>query len=212
MVRSDDHRFQSRRGLLSQTWSVGTPPIPACLRSPLHDPLNGQGPGRRIDADPEGGLRPRRQADVDGLYRRRGCRCGVERAEEQRRHGEASARGYPGCRPFCGRSRSGWRHLQSLHDQGRRNAEDLHQWRPARSAGASSMPPMARRPIDFYSQMFGWTKTEAMDMGAARRLPALRLRRQRRGRRHHDQDDGDADADVALLLRRRCNSMRPSSA
>ena len=54
----------------------------------------------------------------------------------------------------------------------------------------------------FYSGLFGWKKTQAMDMGPMGTYQLFDDRR-RTGRRHDDQDGRDAGAVLALLFQRR---------
>ncbi len=59
----------------------------------------------------------------------------------------------------------------------------------------------------FYSLLFGWKKTQAIDMGPMGDLSGVRNRR-RTGRRHGDQVGRDADAVLALLLQCRRHRRR----
>ena len=120
--------------------------------------------GRRPDADP--GRGQGRAAGLDGLYRRR-------RRRRLCRQGEGRGRRDPSARrprsPMSARSpsraiRTARASFCSRETATRRRRRTSR--RPAISAGTSCTPATARALFAFYSGVFGWTKGEAMDMGA----------------------------------------------
>ena len=136
-------------------------------RHEIHRPACRRRAGGRPDDLAQGSLRRRRQAGLDRLYRRRRRRRHRRPRDQGRRPDARAADRHSQCRPL--------RH-------GRRPAG--HGVLPVQAAADDDTPRPAdpakpgivgwhelyavdgEKAFDFYADLFGWTKDEAMDMGA----------------------------------------------
>ena len=146
-------------------WST---PSLADARHGLHALHERRVHGRRPDEPARGVPEDGSAAELDGLRRRRRCRRGDRQGEAARWDGLRRAARHPEHGPLLGRRRSaegGLRHVPSRAGARPASGALRRRGRPATIGWHELYATDWEKALVFYSDMFGWKKDQAVDIG-----------------------------------------------